>query len=117
VSVSGGIRIHRVDCPNAPQLIERFGYRIVPARWEGKSAGAQYAITLLVYGHDDIGIVTNITQVINKEKGTLLRSISIDANDGIFKGQLTIMVDDVKQLDGLIKKVGAIKGVSHVERG
>ena len=116
VSVSGGISIHRVDCPNAPQLIQRFGYRIVPARWEGKAAGSQYPITLMVYGHDDIGIVTNITQVINKEKNTLLRSISIDANDGVFKGQLTVMVDDVKQLDGLIKKISAVKGVSRVER-
>ncbi len=116
VSVSGGIHIHRADCPNAPQLIERFGYRIVPARWEGKAAGAQYPMTLMVYGHDDIGIVTNITQVVNKEKNTLLRSISIDANDGVFKGQLTVMVDDVNQLDGLIKKISAVKGVSHVER-
>ena len=117
VSVAGSIRIHRSTCPNAPQLIQRFGYRIIPARWEGKAQGAQYPITLLVFGHDDIGIVTNITQVVNKEKNTLLRSISIDANDGIFKGQLTVMVDNISQLDTLIKKINAVKGVTHVERG
>ena len=67
VTVSGGIKIHRADCPNATQMRERFGYRIVKARWAGKSVGTQYPITLRVVGHDDIGIVTNITSIISKE--------------------------------------------------
>ena len=56
VSVTGGIKIHRTDCPNAPEMRQRFGYRIVKARWAGKSEGTQYPITLRVVGHDDIGI-------------------------------------------------------------
>ena len=61
VTISGGIKIHREDCPNATEMKARFGYRIVKARWAGKSQGKQYPITLRVVGHDDIGIVTNIT--------------------------------------------------------
>ena len=64
VSVSGGIKIHRNDCPNAAQMRQRFGYRFVKARWAGKSQGRQYPITLRVVGHDDIGIVTNIASII-----------------------------------------------------
>ena len=82
VTVSGGIKIHRCDCPNASDLRERFGYRIVKARWAGKSQGTQYPITLRVVGHDDIGIVTNITSIISKETGITLRSIGIDSHDG-----------------------------------
>ena len=116
VTVSGGIKIHRADCPNANQMRERFGYRIVKARWAGKSEGTQYPITLRVVGHDDIGIVTNITSIISKENGITLRSIGIDSNDGLFSGTLTVMVGDTGRLEALIKKLRTIKGVKQVSR-
>ena len=116
VTISGGIKIHRTDCPNAAQMRERFGYRIVKARWAGKSEGTQYPITLRVVGHDDIGIVTNITSIISKENGINLRSIGIDSNDGLFSGTLTVMVGDTGRLETLIKKLRTIKGVKQVSR-
>lgn len=116
VTVSGGIKVHRSDCPNATQMRERFGYRIVKARWAGKSEGTQYPITLRVVGHDDIGIVTNITSIISKENGINLRSIGIDSNDGLFSGTLTVMVGDTGRLEALIKKLRTIKGVKQVSR-
>lgn len=116
VSVVGGIKIHRIDCPNAPQMIARFGYRIVKARWSGKSAGSQYPITLRIVGHDDIGIVANITSLISKEKNITLRSISIDSNAGLFQGNLTLMVSDNKELELVIKKIRTVKGVKTVSR-
>ncbi|WP_321480676.1 RelA/SpoT family protein [uncultured Bacteroides sp.] len=116
VTVSGGIKIHRHDCPNAQQMTERFGYRIVKARWAGKSEGTQYPITLRIVGHDDIGIVTNITSIISKENGISLRSIGIDSNDGLFSGTLTIMVSDTGRLEALIKKLRTVKGVKQVNR-
>ena len=116
VAVNGGIKIHRTDCPNAPQMIQRFGYRIVKARWSGKSVGSQYPITLRIVGHDDIGIVTNITSLISKEKNISLRSISIDTNAGLFQGNLTIMVNNTDELEGIIKKIRLVKGVKNVSR-
>ena len=116
VTVSGGIKIHRKDCPNANQMRERFGYRIVKARWAGKSEGTQYPITLRVVGHDDIGIVTNITSIISKENGITLHSIGIDSHDGLFSGTLTIMVGDTGRLEALIKKLRTVKGVKQVSR-
>jgi len=116
VTVTGGIKIHRVDCPNAPQMMERFSYRIVKARWAGKAIGKQYPITLRVIGHDDIGIVTNITSIISKEKDVNLRSIGINSNDGLFSGTLTVTIDDTSRLDALIKKLQGIKGVKQVSR-
>jgi len=116
VSVIGGIKIHKADCPNAPQMIARFGYRIVKARWSGKSIGSQYPITLRIVGLDDIGIVTNITSLISKEKNISLRSISIDSNAGLFSGNLTIMVNDTHELEGIIKKIKIVKGVKSISR-
>ena len=116
VSINGGIKIHRCDCPNAKEMRSRFPYRIVKARWAGKGQGKQYPITLRIIGHDDIGIVTNITSIINKENNILLRSISIDSHDGLFSGMLTVTVDDNAKLESLIKKIKTVKGVKQVNR-
>ena len=115
VSINGGIRIHRSGCPNLLRMKERYPYRIVRARWSGKS-GSQYSITLNVIGQDDIGIVSNISSIINKEPDTLLRSNSIDSNGGLFQGHLTVLVSDLSSLDRLVKKLKQIKGVREVER-
>ena len=115
VTVSGGIKIHREDCPNAPELKKRFGYRVVRAVWSGKGA-SQYAITLRVIGNDDIGIVNNLTNIISRDEKLVLRSINIDSHDGLFSGNLTIMIDDTTRLDALLKKLRGIKGVKQVER-
>ena len=115
VTTGGGIKIHREDCPNAPEMRRRFGYRIVKARWSGKGS-SQYQITLRIIGNDDLGIVNNLTSIISKDEKLVLRSINIDSNDGLFRGTLTIMINDNTRLEGLIKKLRTVKGVKQVER-
>ena len=115
VTINGGIKIHREDCPNAPELRKRFGYRIVKAKWSGKGS-SQYAITLRIIGNDDIGIVNNLTNIISREEKLILRSINIDSHDGLFSGNLTIMIDDNTRLEALLKKLRTVKGVKQVER-
>jgi GTP pyrophosphokinase len=115
VTINGGIKIHRTDCPNAPELRKRFGYRIVKAKWSGKGS-SQYTITLRVIGNDDIGIVNNLTSIISKEEKLVLRSINIDSHDGLFSGNLTLMIDDNTQLEALLKKLRTVKGVKQINR-
>ena len=115
VTVSGGIKIHRANCPNAPELRKRFGYRIVKARWSGKSAG-QYSITIKVVGNDDLGIVNNITSIISKEEKIVMRSINIDSHDSLFDGTIVVQLEDVTKLEALMKKLRTVKGVKHVSR-
>ena len=115
VTVSGGIKIHRANCPNAPELRKRFGYRIVKARWSGKSAG-QYSITIKVVGNDDLGIVNNITSIISKEEKIVMRSINIDSHDSLFDGTIVVQLEDVSKLEALMKKLRTVKGVKHVSR-
>ena len=115
VTISGGIKIHRTDCPNAPEMKRRFGYRVVRAKWSGKGA-SQYSIALRVIGVDDIGIVNNLTSIISKEEKLILRSINIDSSDGLFRGNLVVMIDDQAKLEALIKKLRTVKGVKQVER-
>ena len=115
VTAGGGIKIHRTDCPNAPEMRRRFGYRIVKARWSGKGQ-SKYAITLHVIGNDDIGIVSNITNIISKDEKIVMRSINIDSHDGLFSGNITIQIQDTVHLNSLIKKLKTVKGVRQVER-
>lgn len=115
VGVSGGIKIHRKDCPNAPQMISRFGYRIVKAAWEA-SSGQQNICTLHVTGIDDLGIVTNISSLISKEKSVTLRSISINSDAGMFEGRLVLTVTNTQELDKIIQKIRTVKGVQQVTR-
>ncbi len=115
VTTGGGIKIHREDCPNAPEMKSRFSYRIVRAMWAGKR-GSQYPITLHVVGNDDLGIVNNITSIISKEEKIHLRSIRIDSNDGLFSGTMTVSLDDTGRLQQLIKKLKTVKGVKNITR-
>jgi GTP pyrophosphokinase len=115
VTINGGIKIHRKDCPNAPELRRRYGYRVVKAKWSGKGS-SQYSITLRVIGNDDIGIVNNLTSIISKDEKLVLRSINIDSHDGLFSGNLVVMLEDTSRLEQLIKKLRTVKGVKQVER-
>ena len=110
-----GIKIHRMDCPNAQEMFSRFGYRIIRAKWSGKGDNG-YIVTLRVVGRDDIAIVTNITSVIGKETNVSLRSLHIDSVDGLFQGNFTVQVRDTTTLNQLTKKLKTVKGVKNVER-
>lgn len=115
ISAEGVIKIHRNDCPNARNIRDRYPYRMITTRWSGK-IGSQFAAILRVVGRDDIGIVTNITSIISKEKNATLRNITIASHDGLFQGHLTIGVSDTHSLSALIKKIQTVKGVKEVQR-
>lgn len=85
------------------------------ARWSGKGT-SQYNITLRVVGNDDLGIVNNITSIISKEQKIVMKSINIDSHDGLFSGNLNVLIDDTSKLDALLKKLRTVKGVKSVTR-
>lgn len=113
---SQGIKIHRVNCPNAQDLFSRFGYRVLKARWSGSTGSSNYTIVLRVIGNDQINIVANLMSIISKEEGVQMRSISIDSNDGLFQGNISVMLANTSMLEQLIRKLKAVKGVKSVAR-
>jgi GTP pyrophosphokinase len=115
VAAGGGIKIHRMQCPNAPEMHSRFGYRIVKAQWTGSTAGS-YIATFRVVGEDDIGIVTNISQIIGKEPSVKMRSVTVNSKESFFEGDVSVTVNNVEMLSSLMKKIKAIKGVHTVSR-
>ena len=116
VTVTEGIKIHRTNCPNARQLVERYNYRIIKAQWT-KSAGKQsFQATIKIAGIDEIGMLNKITDIISKDLKVRMRSISMDSSDGIFDGKLKLFVDSAKHLDMLMSKLKKEKGILKVTR-
>ncbi len=116
VTREAGISIHRMNCPNAHQLLNKYGYRVVKAQWTKADEDARFAVTIIITGIDDIGIVSNISDVISKDLQVNMRSLSIDSNDGMFEGTITLFVKDTQHLEALIRKLKRIKGISNVRR-
>jgi GTP pyrophosphokinase len=116
VTISSGISIHRMNCPNAHQMLSRYGYRVVKARWNNTEKNAFFPVTLRITGMDDLGIVSNISDVISKDLQVNMRSISIDSNDGMFEGSITLFVKDTRHLEALIRKLKKVKGILNIKR-
>jgi GTP pyrophosphokinase len=116
VTRTSGISIHRINCPNAHQLMSRYGYRVVKAQWTKAGEDTRFSVSIMITGLDDIGIVSNISDVISKDLQVNMRSISIDSNDGMFEGTITLFVKDAQHLEALIRKLKKVKGVSGVRR-
>ena len=114
---SQGIKIHRMNCPNASDLFSRYGYRVLQARWTGQgSTSSSYTTVLRVIGNDHIHIVANLMSIISKEEGVQLRSINIDSNDGLFQGTLSVSLANTSKLEMLMKKLKDVKGVKQINR-
>lgn len=117
VTIHEGIKIHRVSCPNAPQMVERFPYRLVKARWKPTTGRGSFLTTLFITGVDSLGIVSEISHVIAKDLGVQMRSINVESNRGEFRGVLKIWVHNLEHLDFLLHKLRNLKGINSVTRG
>lgn len=117
VGSHGGIKIHRKDCPNARDLVERMQERMVQVHWANDASdGTEYIVNLKIVGNDDIGILSNITSIISKESGLNMRNLSVKSEDGLFEGDVSFVVSEARQIDNLLKKLRTVKGVKQVIR-
>ena len=116
VTINSGITIHRINCPNAQELITKYGYRIVAAKWKESDQDRHFLATLRITGIDDIGMVSNISEVISKDLKVNMRSFSMESGDGLFEGTVHIFVRDTTHLNILQRKLLKIKGVMAIKR-
>lgn len=116
VSINEGIKVHRVNCPNAPQLMSRYGYRVIKARWNEAQSHTSFLASISITGMEEFGILTKINEVINGYTGVVLRNLSFDSHDGLLEGEVKVNVKDKSHLEGLIKKLQMTKGVIKASR-
>jgi GTP pyrophosphokinase len=115
VTILEGIKIHRTACPNAHNMISRYPYRVLPARWAETDRNPSFIAAIKVSGSEDIGIVSRITDVIAAYKITT-RGFNYNVNDGLFEGVIQVSVPNVNILYGLIKKIQSLKGITRAIR-
>jgi GTP pyrophosphokinase len=110
-----GIKVHRDNCPNATQMMSKFAYRIIKARWKSQFIQERIAKIKLL-GLDDIGIVNKITDIISKQQRVNMKSISFSTTGEVFEGIIEVLVYDKEHLEQLISKFELVDGVNSVER-
>ena len=116
VTAGSGIKIHRVNCTNAHNMMTTYPYRIIKARWSHADAHVDFNVGVRVVGNDEVGIVNNITDMLAKDSQVKLRGINLNSKDGNFEGMLMLSIRDIYHLDKLVAKIRAIKGVHSAER-
>lgn len=115
MTVNEGIKIHRINCPNAAKLMANYAYRVVKAKWTSQKELA-FLTGIRIIGIDDVGLVNRITSVISQEFNVNIRSITISSNEGIFEGSIMVYVKDTAQLDELIRTLKRIRGITSITR-
>lgn len=110
-----GLKIHRTDCPNAPQLLANYGHRVVKTKW-AKNKEISFLSGVHIVGLDDVGVIQKITNILSGELKMNMRSISIDSRDGVFDGTIMVFVHDREELDDLCQRLSALDGITKVER-
>ena len=116
VTIREGIKIHRVTCPNAKQMIERYPYRLIKAKWRSTGKRNSFQATIRIAGSDRVGIVSDLTHIISKDVGVQMRSINVNSENSAFEAILRVFVNDTHHLDFLMQKLKNIKGVDSVTR-
>jgi len=115
ITVNEGIKVHRTNCKNSPELLSKYAYRILKANWYTKS-NIELITSLSIEGTDRVGVIDDITKIISSQLKVNMKSINVDLKDGIFKGEIQLFVSDTLQLSKLIKKLQKVPNVNNVTR-
>lgn len=115
VTVNEGIKIHRTNCPNSPELLSHHGNRVVKAKWTSQHEVA-FLTGLKIKGTDRVGLINDVTKIISEELKVNMSSMSIYTDTGIFEGEIMLYVNDTRHLEHLISKLEQVEGVVKVSR-
>jgi len=115
VTVSEGIKIHRTNCPNAPELMANHGNRVIKAKWTSQHEVA-FLTGLKIVGTDRVGLINDVSKVISEELKVNMSSLSFKTDQGIFNGEIMLYVNDTRHLEMLISKLEKVEGVVQVNR-
>ena len=115
ISTGEGLKIHRTNCPNAARLLANYGHRVVKTKW-AKNKEISFLTGLKIIGLDDVGVIHKITNLISGELKVNISAMTIEANDGIFEGNVRVFVHDKEELDNLVNQLLSLPGIERVDR-
>ncbi len=115
LTVNEGIKVHKINCPNAVQLQSNYSYRIMPAKWID-STQRDFRAELSITGIDTIGLVNAVTKEISNNLNIDMRGVHFDSDDGVFTGRIIVVVKNKNILDNLVQNIKKINGIDKVTR-
>jgi len=115
VSTGKGLIIHRTTCPNATQLLANYGHRVVKTKW-AKNKEISFLTGLSIIGMDDVGVVNKITNIISGELKINIAALTIESQEGLFKGTIKVFVHDKDELEELVDRIKSLNGIQQVNR-
>ena len=115
ITVTDGIKVHKKNCPNALQLQSNFSYRIITAKWIDSSQ-SDFKAELLISGIDTVGLVNEVTKIISNAHNINMISVHFESDDGVFNGNIIVVVKNITILDNLVKNIKKINGIDKVTR-
>ena len=115
ITTGKGLTIHRTNCPNAAKLLANYGHRVVKTKW-AKNKEISFLTGLKIVGMDDVGVVNKITSLISGDLKLNIAALTIEAKEGLFKGNIKLYVHDKEELETLVQSLKALSGIESVER-
>jgi GTP diphosphokinase / guanosine-3',5'-bis(diphosphate) 3'-diphosphatase len=115
VSTGKGLIIHRTNCPNATRLLSQFGHRVVKTKW-AKNKEISFLTGINIVGMDDVGVINKITNLISGELKINIAALTIEAKEGLFRGNIKLYVHDKDELEKLFDRLMQLPGIHSVER-
>ena len=115
ISVNDGIKVHKKNCPNAIALQAHYAYRIISAKWID-STQQEFRSEIQLTGIDNLGLISEITEVISDDMHVNMRNLNFSTDGGTFKGRITVVVKNNSILKQLIENLKQINGIDKVSR-
>ena len=115
VSIGKGLMIHRINCPNAAQMLANYGHRVVKTKW-AKNKEISFLTELKIVGMDDVGVVHKITNIISGDMKINIAGLTIESREGLFEGTIKVFVHDKDELEELVTRLKSLKGIQRVDR-
>ncbi|MCI5619478.1 MAG: RelA/SpoT family protein [Rikenellaceae bacterium] len=117
VTRSEGIKIHRMTCPNAARLLDKYPYRIQKVRWAENPSTGDFQCTLRILAEMEHSVLADIMSVISNFKASI-RSFTVneDRRNGWYDISARILVPSNMELDKVISQIGILKQIIKVKR-
>ena len=108
-----GVTVHMSSCSSLPLLGEESD-RLVPVEWE-VARNDIFNVRIKVVGQDRKGLLKDLTESISK-LNINLTSVDIKVKEAVATAIFILQVNNLKQLDRVVRIMSKIKNIDSVER-
>jgi len=112
-----GITVHRVQCSNLKDLMDKRPERVFPVNWHDEAETDSFVIDIAILAYDRKHLIRDITALLSEEKIPILEmSCKVDKKEMSANVKLQIEIPNLEQMGRLLNKLDALPTIYSVER-